>query len=266
MKKQAREFKTKTMPAWTKGIEGRTVTGITSVMGNVDDGGDRIIQGAYQKTISENARRFRHLWQHGADGWDYGVTPPIAAIRSIKEVGRDALPQAVLDYAPDATGGLEVSREYLATPRGDEILEAYKAGIALEMSIGYEVIQYRRVEAEHRVTANHYWDLIEIKLFDTSDVNWGMNSATVGSKNFERRLELLVERMKQLRSELPADKVDDFSAQLLELREEFQWWEQPAVDPALPTKAESRAEPTIERISLTPSLMSLRQLEVELLT
>src|SRR5262245_41072017 len=111
--KQKRDRECKTMPAWTKGIEGRRVTGITAVSGNVDDGGDRIIRGAFTKTIAENSRRIRHLWQHGTDGWDTGVTPPIAAITRIQEVGRDALPRAVIDYAPTATSGLEVEREYL---------------------------------------------------------------------------------------------------------------------------------------------------------
>src|SRR5262245_32738064 len=144
--KQKRERESKTMPHFMKGVDGRKVTGITAVTGNVDDGGDRIIAGAFSKTIAENGRRIRHLWQHGADGWDYGVTPPIAAVTRIQEVGRDALPEDIRKAEPLATGGLEVEREYLQTPRGDEILEAYKAGIQLEMSIGYEAIIKKYVE------------------------------------------------------------------------------------------------------------------------
>src|SRR6266545_5442226 len=197
--KQKRERESKTMPAWTKDVSGRKVTGITAVTGNVDDGGDRIIAGAFSKTISESARRIRHLWQHGADGWDYGVTPPIAAVTRIAEVGCDALPEIVKTAAPLATGGLEVERQYLSTPRGDEILAAYQAGIELEMSIGYEVIIRKWIEDDKdRVSFGHYRDLIEIKLFDTSDVNWGMNSATVGSKSFERRFQLLIDRLRSL--------------------------------------------------------------------
>lgn len=256
--KTERAYEMKTMPAWVKDISGRTVVGITAVMGNVDDGGDRIVQGAFLKTIAENARRFRHLWQHGADGWDYGVTPPIAAIKSIQEVGREALPAAVLTYAPMATGGLEVSREYLATPRGDEILAAYVAGIELEMSIGYDAILKKYVEDNEMVNRNHYRDLIELKLYDTSDVNWGMNSATVGSKNVERRLSLLVERMKTLRVEelqaIDESLCEEFRALCVEFG-------------TVKAAAESRAEPTTAvRISLTPSLMRLRELELALVS
>lgn len=190
----------KTMPAFIKGIEGRTVTGITSTFGVVDDGGDRIFPGAYLKTISESSRRFRHLWQHGADGWDYGVTPPIAAIRSIKEVGRDALPDFIRNKWPEASGGLEVQREYLATPRGEEILAAYKAGIELEMSIGYRAVKVQYIEKDSgRVSPNHWRDLLELALLDTSDVNWGMNEATTGSKDALTRARTLIQRLKQFR-------------------------------------------------------------------
>lgn len=271
--KTQRECEIKTMPHFMKGIDGRRVTGITAVMGNVDDGGDRIIAGAFSKTLAENARRIRHLWQHGADGWDYGVTPPIAAITRIQEIGRDALPAEALALAPLATGGLEVEREYLPTPRGDEILAAYQAGIELEMSIGYETIIGKWIEDDsQRVSFGHYRDLIEIKLFDTSDVNWGMNSATVGSKGFERRLALLVERMKTLRVEefeaaeldgsLPSDLLNEFRALCAGFAVkaiEPESLIESAVEPQEPSRT------AIERVSLTPSWIELRRLELALM-
>lgn len=255
------------MPAWTKDIAGRKVVGITAVTGNVDDGGDRIIAGAFSKTIAESAGRIRHLWQHGADGWDYGVTPPIAAVTRIQEVGRDALPGEVTRLAPLATGGLEVEREYLRTPRGEEILEAYKAGIPLEMSIGYEAIQKRWIDDDkERVSFGHYRDLIELRLFDTSDVNWGMNSATVGSKAIERRFQLLVERLKALdfheimAAELPGSLLEEFRAMCamfaglkIEPKTETQQQQAAGNEP-------SRAVDV--RNSLTLALVELRQLEL----
>ena len=269
-----REREVKTMPAWTKAVDGRKVVGITAVTGNVDDGGDRIIAGAFAKTIAESAKRIRHLWQHGADGFDYGVTPPIAAITRIQEVGRDALPQDVITAAPMATGGLEVEREYLPTPRGDEILAAYKAGIPLEMSIGYETIIRKWIEDDRdRATFGHYRDLIEIKLYDTSDVNWGMNKATVGSKDFdgpiiERRLALLVERMKTLRvEELEAAELD--GSLLIEFRALCAKFGGAGGDAITPPIVEpqpmAEAEPSPPGISLTSSFVELRRLELALL-
>lgn len=263
MKSDKVEVERKTMPAWIKSITGRNVVGITAVAGNVDSGGDRILAGAFTKTLKENARRFRHLWQHGADGWDYGVTPPIAAIKRIEEVGRAQLPQAITDEFPEATGGLEVEREYLRTPRGDEVLACYEAGIQLEMSIGFNAVKvvYVGDDDNNRQTPGHWRDLLEIRLFDTSDVNWGMNAATVGSKSFERRLALLVERMKSLRVEefraesAPADLLDEFRA----LCAEFSVVNPQAEEP-------SRAELSDGKISLTQSLKQLREMELALVS
>ena len=267
-RKSNREYEVKTMPAWVKSISGRSVVGITAVMGNVDDGGDRILQGAFAKTLSESKKRIRHLWQHGADGWDYGVTPPIAKIARIEEVGREGLPQEVLDAAPDATGGLEVEREYLDTERGNEILAAYSAGIELEMSIGYNAIQVRYIEDDgERVTKRHWRDLIEIRLFDTSDVNWGMNSATVGSKTSERRLSLLIDRMAAIDEEIKAGRIDsqELIDQFLALCKKISSATLP--EETQPAEIESRAEPhgslkTDSRISLTQSLKRLHDLEI----
>lgn len=264
MAKERREREIKTMPAWTKDVSGRLVVGITAVTGNVDDGGDRIVAGAFKKTISENARRIRHLWQHGADGWDYGVTPPIAAIKTIQEVGRDALPPQVLTDAPEATGGLEVAREYLDTPRGNEILAAYAAGIELEMSIGFDAIIRKYVEENEMVARHHWRDLLEIKLYDTSDVNWGMNKATVGQKSFEHRLHLLIERMQTMEPEILSERMDA-SELLKEFRALCAKFVTLSGDGQRQQEVESRAEPPETRISLTPSLDELRDLELALL-
>src|SRR5215510_4808572 len=266
--KQKRERESKTMPHYCKGVDGRKITGITAVMGNVDDGGDRIIQGAFKKTLAESAGRIRHLWQHGADGWDYGVTPPIAAVTKIQEVGRDALPEEARKAAPLATGGLEVERQYLSTPRGEEILQAYKAGIPLEMSIGYEVIQKRYIEdLKDRVTGDHYRDLIEIRLLDTSDVNWGLNAATVGSKTLESKFSILVERLKSLdlhelqAAELDNSLLQDFRALCANFAN-FKGLQQQQAGKQAAGIEPSRAG--MPRSSLTPMLIELRQLELAL--
>lgn len=254
----------KTIWTATKGIEGRTVIGIASVFGNVDDSGDRILRGSFEKTLMESAKRVRHLWQHGADGWDYGVTPPVATIRHLQEVGREALPGVLLEVYPEATGGLEVSRTYLETARGEEILACYKAGIQLEMSIGFTVIQSRRIVPKEQVTFNHQRDISEMKLFDTSDVNWGMNSATMGSKSLECRMALLMERLSLLRSEnlaaLEATRLTEFRALCAELA--AQQGKQAEPGGARISLVAQRAEPAPVRISLTTSLTRLRALEL----
>lgn len=158
--------------------DGRTVTGIAAVFGNVDDGGDRIFKGAFKKTIKERfkAGEIKHLWRH--DIWE----PPIATVKELKEIGRDELPDQVQKKYPEATGGLLITREYLDTPRGNEILTGIKASPAAitQMSFGYDPVKF---DFEGDDDGAKIRNLKELILWDTSDVNWGMNQATQASKD-----------------------------------------------------------------------------------
>lgn len=164
----------KSLPNAIKAVDDRTVVGIASVFGNVDSYGDVIWPGAYSKTLQERGGKLKHFWSHL---WD---TPPIAKVIGAREVGREELPQAVLDMAPNALGGLEVTREYLDTDRANEVLTGIKAGTITEMSIGYDAIKFDFEERENERVRN----LREVKLYETSDVVWGANDATTTSKLF----------------------------------------------------------------------------------
>jgi len=123
-----REYKS--MPSFTESVQGRTVTGILAVTGNIDLGMDRIMPGAFVKTIGENARRVKHLWMHDA------AAPPTAKILELREIGAGELPAEMRMLHPTAQGGLLVKREYLETERGNEILEGIRAGAIDEGAIG----------------------------------------------------------------------------------------------------------------------------------
>jgi len=261
------ELEFKSLPQFVKTIEGRTVTGVCAVFGNIDLGRDRLWPGAFSKTLAEGRGRFKHLWNHGQDGWDYFCTPPVAAIRELKEIGREALPESVLAYAPDATGGLEVTREYLETERGNEVLDAIVKGAGLEMSFGYDTIKrdYSTVN-EGLVTEMRVRELVEVRLWDTSDVNWGMNPATTVDGKAIERMSALVSRVEKAVEEFRSGKVE-FADHLLKLRallaelklddEEQQPEEQP--------ETESRAEASFDwRASLTQELDQLRELELSI--
>jgi len=171
-----REFKFQ--PVYTKDIDRktRTVVGICAVMGNVDDIGDRIWTGAFAKTISEaNGRtRAKHLWNH-----DFGA-PPIASIKKLQEVGRDALPAKILEWAPEATGGLEVSRSYYeGVNLADWVFAAILAADVDEMSFGFNARKYDWTTEGEGAAEVRIRELRELQLFDTSDVLWGMNPATM---------------------------------------------------------------------------------------
>lgn len=185
----------KSIPGAIKGMEGRTVTGIVAVFGNVDTVQDRLWPGSFTKTINERRAKFRYLWNHDM------VSPPTAVIDDIREVTREELPEAVLMAAPEASGGLEVKRTYLDTLRGNEVLAGIAAGAINEMSFGYDPIPASTRftgEGDERVR-----ELYEVRLWDTSDVLWGANEATTAAKfiiPMDLPLDLLLKQLEEAMS------------------------------------------------------------------
>lgn len=162
--------------------ETRTATGVAAVIGNIDSGGDRILRGAFKKTIKENLGRIRHLWQHDS------ARPPIATILDLEEVGRGGLPDEIKRDRPDVKGGLVVVRKYLGTPRADEVLAGLSSEppAITEMSFAFDPIKWDYEEIkeneEDPLPTRLVRNLAELRLWDTSDVNWGMNPLTLATK------------------------------------------------------------------------------------
>jgi len=161
----------------------RVIAGIAAVFGNVDSWGDRIHAGAFSKTISEGKSRVKHLWNHNSN------QPPIATILDLREVSREELPAEVLTKAPEATGGLLVKREYYDNEFANWILEAVQKGDVNEMSFAFETVKSSETVEDtgfEDMPKRYIRELLEMRLYDTSDVNWGMNYATVaaGAKQF----------------------------------------------------------------------------------
>lgn len=170
MARKQRQKETKTFRAFVseKSDADRIVGQYFSIYGNVDNVGDRIKNGAFQKSINERKSAIKVLWQHDAS------QPPIGVLLDIEEHSRQQLPVEVTKEYPQATGGLFARVKYLNTPRGDEVYEGIKEGALTENSIGYVTIkQVKNKDAR---------DLLECKLYDISPVNWGANSATVNLK------------------------------------------------------------------------------------
>lgn len=158
-------------------IEGRTVSGYASIFGNIDAYRDIVHFGAFRKTIKENRSRVRHLWMHDA------YSPPTAAITELKEVRAKELPESITEKHPEVTGGLRVSRTYLETPRGEEILAGIKAGVINEMSFGFDPVKWDREELKDDGSDVTFVvrNVREVRLWDTSDVVWGANPLTVAA-------------------------------------------------------------------------------------
>lgn len=168
----------KVLPSYTKAIEGRSVTGVFAVMGNIDDYGDRLWPGAFLKTFAERGPqggpggKIRFLWSH--DFW----SPPVAVVTGLRELNRVELPDAILQRAPEAVGGAEITRTYLETPRGEEILEALRKLALDEMSFGFDALKFDfEAVGEQRLR-----NVREVRMWESSDVLWGANDATLGQK------------------------------------------------------------------------------------
>jgi HK97 family phage prohead protease len=168
----------KSFPTFVKSIEGRVVEQIYSVFGVIDSYRDRIKKGAFKKTLSERVEKIRILWQH--DFW----LPPVGVLVEAREIPRRDLPDVVKERFPEATGGLLGVTEYLETDRGEEILVGIRKEAIRENSIGFDTIKSKVVE--HVVSDDikiRVRELLELRLWDLSPVNWGANPATANVKS-----------------------------------------------------------------------------------
>lgn len=167
----------KAIKAAVMGIEGRTVTGVFAVHGNVDSGDgwssrDRSHPGLFGDFTVAGRKRAVFLWQHRS------AEPPIATIDQLFEVAPADLPASVKLYAPEATGGVAVKRTYLDTPRGNEVLAGLTSGAISEMSYSYEPTRWDMEKPPEGSRDLPIRNLYAADLYDISDVNWGMNPAT----------------------------------------------------------------------------------------
>lgn len=167
----------KTLPYFIKELDVKTrmVTGIFAVHGNVDGGGDMSVNGSFGKRLNDGSRsRVRFLWNHNS------MNPPIASVKEIREVDKTELPAKVLEWAPDATGGMLVTRKYYeGVPLADWVIKAIEEGDVTEMSYAYDVHEFsiKKLDDGKEIRI-----LQDVELYDVSDVNWGMNPATAGVK------------------------------------------------------------------------------------
>jgi len=166
----------KTLPYFVKELDAKTrvVTGIFAVHGNVDSGGDMSVNGSFEKRLSDGRSRVRFLWNHNS------MNPPIASVKSVREVGADELPAKVMEWAPEATGGVEVTRKYYSdVPLSDWVFKSIEEGDVTEMSYAYDIHEFsiKKLDDGKEIRI-----LQDVELYDISDVNWGMNPATAGVK------------------------------------------------------------------------------------
>ncbi len=155
----------------------RTRAGIFAVLGNRDQAGDRTQPGAFTKTWKDNKHNIVHLFDHGQSG----VTAPIAAVDDLYEIGKADLPDEVLQLAPDATGGAVVVRTYVKSDLGEHHLNAVDIGATKQMSFAYGIPKGKDEIIKEQIKGEMVSTRLikEVKQYDTSDVRWGCNGATI---------------------------------------------------------------------------------------
>jgi HK97 family phage prohead protease len=128
--------------------ESRTVTGYFSVFGNVDSDGDMIMPGAFKRTLANNLRRIKHLWQHNPH------QPLSSASTENLTVKEDGI-------------GLYFESKMNNTSWGRDAIEAYLSGTVDEHSIGFNTVNQTKKQG--------YNELTELKLWEGSSVTWAAN-------------------------------------------------------------------------------------------
>lgn len=171
------ELQHKAVPAFGVKVvddEKGIVEALVSVTGNVDDGGDVIMPGAYSKTLK--ARNPKGVHGHS---W---LTPVAKTVEAVEFMPGDERLLAMLDedrrrkFAANGWGALYVKGQYnLNTQRGREAYEDVKFyGPEQEWSIGYSTgpgDTKKRKDGTREITS--------LELYEWSDVLFGMNSETV---------------------------------------------------------------------------------------
>ena len=148
-----------------------------SAFGNKDAHGDVMVRGAYKKTITENAHRIKHLFQHDTN----------------TIIGKP------LEMIEDNTGLLITS--YVSDLKGGDYRKMYEDGLITEHSVGIIPIQEEYVKNEE----TNY--IKETKMFEYSSVTWGANENTpvVSMKSLTKqdkqelfsRMDILIKAMRK---------------------------------------------------------------------
>lgn len=159
--------------------EAGTFEAIVSVFGNVDFAGDRIVEGAFAKTIEQ--------WKASGDPipviWSHQWHDPAAYIGTVDPdniaelpAGSPELPESIRDL-----GGLKVKAELdITDPNGAKVSKLLKTRAVREFSFAYDVLEEAKNEDDN------INELLEIDLIEVGPTLKGANPLTelIGAKAF----------------------------------------------------------------------------------
>jgi HK97 family phage prohead protease len=122
----------------SRGDDGWSFSGYASTFGNVDEGGDVVLRGAFTGTLARRVPRL--LWQHD-------MHEPIGKVLGLREDDR----------------GLHGEFKLSRTARGHDAYQLLKDGAIDSMSIGY-IPEDQEFDDAHNVRKLKSVDLLEISL------------------------------------------------------------------------------------------------------
>lgn len=153
-------FESKALTSEIKDVDVKNgiVTGYYSSFGNIDSYRDKVIRGAYAKTIAERGpsgtNEILHLLQHDP----------------MKPIGKPSV-------LKEDDFGLYFETKIVGTTIGIDTLKLYEGGVYNQHSVGYRVIKSTYIENPDDPD-DYYFELNELKLYEGSTVAWGANSET----------------------------------------------------------------------------------------
>ena len=136
------------------------IEGYAAVFNNVDDGGDKIIPGAFKKTLIEKLPIKRIKFVDFHNGW-----------RSSEDI------IGIIEEAKEDEFGLWIKARLSKSVRAQEVREKIKDGILDALSIGYRSVKYKYEKEDENEPDIRV--LEQLELFEVSVVAWGMNSLAV---------------------------------------------------------------------------------------
>ena len=165
------------------------VKGYGSIFGNLDSDKDIIEKGAYRKTLQENGKRIKYIYQHD-------ITKPLGVMKELFEDDK----------------GLAFTAEVPKTQLGKDVLELMKYGVIEENSVGIMPI----VKEHDDQKKIRY--LKEVKLYEVSAVTLAANNeAKIDEvKSEKERLENIEKRYNRLIKLVKGGNISDEMGYLLE--------------------------------------------------
>jgi HK97 family phage prohead protease len=143
----------------------RRVTGLGSVFGNVDRGGDVVQAGAFAESLA-SGRKVAMLWQHDA-------TEVIGVWTGLRE----------------EAGGLVVEGTLADTPRGNEVYALLKMGALDGLSIGYRTVEWKWQEDIRIIEKAELWEvsIVTFPMNESARID-AVKAAEMTEREIEKRL------------------------------------------------------------------------------